>query len=165
MHVVVFGSMTPTPVHTTAANIKKIIKRQTSYLLPTTHHNSIFPSLSSTPADALKDTSWQLPATNKLWRLCWGLTTSPNPAWHPVINKLLEAARSWINAKKHHPNEICREILQSRKMLREKWHCQSVNSIQAAVPGPWQSQCNVNRVTPNLSKSLSTTKITMNTTI
>lgn len=38
-------------------------------------------------------------------------------------------------------------------------------SIQAAVPGPWQYQRNVNRVTPNVSKTLSIAKITMNTTI
>lgn len=48
---------------------------------------------------------------------CTVVLTRPNSAWQSLINKLLEATGTWINAKKHPPKEIRMEILQSRKLL------------------------------------------------
>lgn len=92
------------------------------------------------------------------------LTTSPNAAWQPLINKLLEALGSWINAKKQHPEEIRTEILQSRKPQREKWHRQCVRASEQLRPG-LATPVNVNRVTSNVLKTLNIAKVTMNATV
>lgn len=119
--------MSPIPIHNTTVNIEEITGSRTSKGKWLTHSHQRTGTALYHPAPPrqlmLQEVSRQLAATSRASSEgCAMVLTSPNPAWQPLISKLLEAIGSWINAQKHHPEEIRREILQSRRLLSEKWH-------------------------------------------
>lgn len=119
--------MSPIPAHNTAVNIEEVTGSHTLKDRCFTHSHQCtratfnLPSAPRQPALSEMFPGSQQPETSSGDRAV--VLTSPNPAWQPLINELLEAVGSWINAKKHRPKETCTEILQSRRVLREKWRC------------------------------------------